>query len=65
MVRSLSELIDDPLRVLLFVYTVTTKRNANFEMNFLRVKIIDFQNDYLSVALSFNKDLYNRVSSKI
>ena len=34
-------------------------------MNFLGVKIIDFQNDSISVALSFNKDLYNQVPSKI
>ena len=34
-------------------------------MNFWGVKIIDFQNDSISVALSFNKDIYNRVLSKI
>ena len=28
-------------------------------------KIIDFQNDSISVALPFKKDLYNRVSAKI
>ena len=33
-------------------------------MNYFRVKVIDFQNDSISVALSFNKELYNRVSSK-
>ena len=48
--------------------TVTTKRNANFLMIFFwggGVKRIDFQNDSISVALSFDKDLLNRVSSKI
>ena len=34
-------------------------------MNFRGIKNIDFQNDSISVVLSFNKDLYNRVSSKI
>ena len=35
-------------------------------LNELRgVNIIDCQNDSISVVLSFNKDLYNRVSSKI
>ena len=48
-----------------WINTVTTKRNANFKMNFFGVQIIDFQNDSISMALSFNKDLYNRVSSKI
>ena len=33
-------------------------------MNYFRVKVIDFQNDSISVALPFNKELYNRVSSK-
>ena len=28
------------------------------------VKIFDFQNDSISVVLPFNKELYNRVSSK-
>ena len=48
-------------------HTVTTKRNANDQMNLGGggVKIIDFQNDSISVALSFNKYLYTRVSSKI
>ena len=41
------------------------KETQTFKWTFWGVKIIDFQNDSLSVDLSFNKDLYNRVSSKI
>ena len=41
------------------------KETQTFKQVFLQVKTIDFQNDFISVALSFNKDLYKRVSSKI
>ena len=41
------------------------KETQTFKFNFLGVNIIDFRNDSISVALSFNKDLNNRVSSKI
>ena len=41
------------------------KETQTFKWIFWGVKIIDFQNDSISVALSFNIDLYNRVSSKI
>ena len=41
------------------------KKKRKLLNDYFWVKIIDLPNDSISVALSFNKDLYNRVSSKI
>ena len=40
------------------------KETQTFKQILFRVKVIDFQNDSISVAWSFNKELYNSVSSK-
>ena len=46
------------------LYTLSIKETQTFKWILFRVKVIGFQNDSISVAWSFNKELYNRVSSK-
>ena len=57
--------VQDKLNKPQTIYTHYKKKRKLLKDLFLGVKIIDFQNDIISVALTFNKDLYNRVSSKI
>ena len=45
-------------------YTQDKEKRKLCKRILFRVKIIDCQNDSMSVAWSFNKELYNRVSSK-
>ena len=47
----------------LYVHSVQ-KETQTFKRILFRVKVIDFQNISFSVGWSFNKELYNRVSSK-
>ena len=51
------------LDISVHVYTVSTKRNANFLITFLGVKIIDCKNDLICVVLPFNKELCGKLLS--
>ena len=45
------------------MYSQCKKKRKLLNDIFLRVKNIDCKNDYISVALPFNKDLYSKVLS--
>ena len=53
------------LTVFCFKLQSVQKETQTLKWNFLGLKIIEFQNDSISVALFFNNELYNRVSSLI